>query len=441
MNLMRGKSDNSSKAQNNSSDNATVGTHNNGGNDSQTISTQQHSQVCSVPVDLENYECGDDPWLLRYFRSGMTAEGIADMLFDMSIVRELQQKCPPGQWCLGDQLAALAFRADSFYRGAFVWDEFWDCSLEVIKKRLMCDDRHLRFLLDAATLLVELIEWQSLPSYQRQRARPCFAQTLAALHVTYAAFLDNRTSVRDSSTCSGYSFEMTNTYLCTFNACNATFLEAVDALLAIKEFGWWEETADRVEEVKAGCPGTGADCGPVNTLIMLLADEAFNPESWDDDDDDDFYDDEDYYDDDEYDYFDYDDYYDDEDYYDEDYEDDDDNDDDDDDEKNDRGKVEGDSTKPTFNENLDERYKTNHFPAESFITSEESEDMQSSSDAEDKSLMTALAVATGVGALFMVAALLVFWQRRRRARSFFYYRDNYGKMYKDDAHLLSNSDE
>ncbi|PVD31125.1 hypothetical protein C0Q70_10403 [Pomacea canaliculata] len=316
MNLMRGKSDNSSKAQNNSSDNATVGTHNNGGNDSQTISTQQHSQVCSVPVDLENYECGDDPWLLRYFRSGMTAEGIADMLFDMSIVRELQQKCPPGQWCLGDQLAALAFRADSFYRGAFVWDEFWDCSLEVIKKRLMCDDRHLRFLLDAATLLVELIEWQSLPSYQRQRARPCFAQTLAALHVTYAAFLDNRTSVRDSSTCSGYSFEMTNTYLCTFNACNATFLEAVDALLAIKEFGWWEETADRVEEVKAGCPGTGADCGP---------------------------------------------------------------------------------------------------------------DMQSSSDAEDKSLMTALAVATGVGALFMVAALLVFWQRRRRARSFFYYRDNYGK--------------
>lgn len=135
-------------------------------------------------------------------------------------------------------------------------------------------------------------------------------------------------------------------------------------------FGWWEETADRVEEVKAGCPGTGADCGPVNTLIMLLADEAFNPESWDDDDDDDFYDDEDYYDDDEYDYFDYDDYYDDEDYYDEDYEDDD---DDDDDEKNDRGKVEGDSTKPTFNENLDERYKTNHFPAESFITSEESE--------------------------------------------------------------------
>lgn len=45
MNLMRGKSDNSSKAQNNSSDNATVGTHSNGGNDSQTISTQQHSQV------------------------------------------------------------------------------------------------------------------------------------------------------------------------------------------------------------------------------------------------------------------------------------------------------------------------------------------------------------------------------------------------------------
>lgn len=55
-------------------------------------------------------------------------------------------------------------------------------------------------------------------------------------------------------------------------------------------------------------------------------------------------------------------------------------------------------------------------------------DMQGSSDAEDKSLMTALAVATGVGALFMVAALLVFWQRRRRARSFFYYRDNYGKV-------------
>ncbi|XP_055888789.1 uncharacterized protein LOC106053743 [Biomphalaria glabrata] len=199
---------------------------------------------CSKTVSLTDVTSSIPPEVYQYFNNDVTLKGIISALFLPELVKQLQDFCKRGDWCLTKTVhQSVLETSNNFYRVGPFCSKAMLQSLENLKLQTnACDQKSLNFINDAVKLLCG-IERSSL-------TLECYARTLETLYVTFSDLTHPSGSTMDDlvkEDCNDLRTQMINTYMCAENVC------AEDIQLILRNFTAWKGVPARTASIIETC--------------------------------------------------------------------------------------------------------------------------------------------------------------------------------------------